>query len=219
MPSPAAGCRSDAAYFAVGLTGGIGSGKSTVAERLQALGAAVVDTDALAHELTAPGGAAMPAIEEAFGAEFVTPSGALDRARMRALVFSEPQAKRRLESILHPLIRDLTERRAAMAGTAPYVVLTIPLLIETGRWRERVDRVLVVDCSAATQIARVRSRSGLAEEQVRAIIDQQATRNERLAAADDVLVNEGAASDLAPRAARLHALYMRLAAARPRRAL
>ncbi|HXF47751.1 MAG TPA: dephospho-CoA kinase, partial [Burkholderiaceae bacterium] len=183
--------------------------------------AAVVDTDAIAHELTAPGGAAMPAIAAAFGAEFVMPSGALDRARMRALVFSQPQAKRRLESILHPLIRELTERRAAAAAAAaaPYVVLMIPLLIESGRWRERVDRLLVVDCSAATQIERVRSRSGLTEEQVRAIIGQQATRGERLAAADDVIVNEGTAADLAPRVARLHALYTRLAAARMHAAL
>lgn len=218
--SPGAGCRSEAAYFAVGLTGGIGSGKSTVADLLQALGAAVVDTDALAHELTAPGGAAMPAIAAEFGAQFVTANGALDRARMRELVFAQALAKRRLEAILHPMIRALTERRAAaLAAAAPYVVLMIPLLVESGRWRERVDRVLVVDCAEPTQIARVRARNRLDEAAIRAIIRQQATRGERLAAADDVIVNEASAADLAPRVQRLHALYVRLAAARVRRGL
>lgn len=218
--SPAAGSRSDIGYFAVGLTGGIGSGKSTVAALLQACGAAVIDSDALAHELTAPGGAAMPAIASAFGDAFVRPDGALDRARMRALVFADPAAKTRLESILHPMIGELTQQRAqAAAVAAPYVVLMIPLLIESGRWRERVNRVLVVDCCETTQIARVRARSALAEDEVRAIIVQQASRSARLAAADDVIVNEGSAADLVPRATRLHALYTGLAAARAPAAL
>ncbi|MCX8004557.1 MAG: dephospho-CoA kinase [Burkholderiaceae bacterium] len=213
-PSPSASFRSEHAYFAVGLTGGIGSGKSTVAALLQDCGAAVIDTDALAHELTGTGGAAMPAIRAAFGAEYVTADGALDRARMRALVFSSPPAKRRLEAILHPRIRALAqERPAAAAASAPYVVLVVPLLVESGNWRERVARVLLVDCSEAAQIERVGRRSGLAPAQVRAIIGQQASRAARLAAADDVLFNEGEPADLRSRAARLHGRYLQLAAA------
>lgn len=222
MANPSAGSsRSDQARslapFLVGLTGGIGSGKTTVSNALHAHGAAVVDTDVIAHALTAPGGAAMPAIESAFGSDFVQPDGALDRARMRALVFEQPAAKQRLESILHPLIRTVTQaetQRAAMA--APYVVLAIPLLVEAGNWRERVHRVLVVDCSHATQVARVQRRSALDESAVRRIIAQQAPREARLDAADDVIVNESDAPALVTRVARLHALYATLAAARPR---
>ncbi|MCS6944296.1 MAG: dephospho-CoA kinase [Sutterellaceae bacterium] len=213
-PSPVASCHSERAFFAVGLTGGIGSGKSTVAALLQERGAAVIDTDALAHELTAAGGAAMPAIRAAFGDEYLTAEGALDRARMRALVFGSPPAKRQLEAILHPRIRALALARAAAAAVqAPYVVLVVPLLIESENWRERVARVLVVDCSEATQIARVTRRSRLTPPQVQAIISQQASRAARIAAADDVLFNDGAQTDLPARVARLHALYLQLAAA------
>ena len=186
-----------------------------VSARLQALGAAVVDTDVIAHALTAPGGAAMPAIEEQFGPDFVTAEGALDRARMRAVVFATPDARRRLEAILHPMIRSATEADARrVAGRAPYVVLVIPLLVESGNWRTRVARVLVVDCSDATQIERVQRRSNLDERAVRDIVAQQATRQQRLAAADDVVVNETDLQSLATRVERLHHLYSRLAAAR-----
>jgi len=213
-PSPASS-RSDASGFVVGLTGGIGSGKTTVSTALQSLGAAVVDTDVIAHALTAPGGAAMDAIAEEFGRDFVAPDGALDRARMRAVAFDAPTAKRRLEAILHPLIRVATEAEAKQAAQhAPYVVLVIPLLVEAGNWKQRVDRVLVVDCSAAIQIERVQRRSNLDVDAVRKIIEQQATRQARLAAADDVIVNESDAQALSRRVVRLHDLYSSLAAAR-----
>lgn len=215
MSSPAGSCRTERAGFTVGLTGGIGSGKTTVSDRLAALGAAVVDTDVIAHALTASGGHAMPAIAEEFGPEYVGPDGALDRARMRALVFAQPQARQRLESILHPLIRGATSRQVEQAArTAPYVVLVVPLLVESGNWRERVDRVLVVDCSTATQSERVQRRSRLEPAAVAAIVAQQASREERLAAADDIVVNEGDPEALLPRIARLHEFYLGLARVR-----
>ncbi|HEV7913830.1 MAG TPA: dephospho-CoA kinase [Albitalea sp.] len=174
----------------IGLTGGIGSGKSTVAGLLSAHGAAIIDTDAIARRLTLPGGAAIDAIEAEFGADFIDASGALDRERMRALAFADPQAKRRLEAILHPLIGVETEREAA-ASPAAVKVFDVPLLVESARWRARVDRVLVVDCSEATQIERVVRRAGWPEETVRAVIAQQASRASRLAAADAVIHNDG----------------------------
>lgn len=174
----------------IGLTGGIGSGKSTVAAALAALGAAVVDTDAISRSLTLSGGAAMPAIEAQFGAEFVDVTGALDRARMREHVFAEPAARQRLEAILHPLIRAETARQAEAAGAA-VVVFDVPLLIESGRWREQVDRVLVVDCREATQIERVMARSGWTREAVQAVLAQQASRRARRAGADAVIYNDG----------------------------
>jgi len=174
----------------IGLTGGIGSGKSTVAAALAALGAAIVDTDAISRSLTLSGGAAMPAIAAQFGAEFVDASGALDRARMRELVFAEPAARQRLEAILHPLIRAETARQAEAAGDA-VVVFDVPLLIESGRWREQVDRVLVVDCREATQIERVMARSGWTREAVQAVLAQQASRTARRAGADAVIYNDG----------------------------
>lgn len=175
--------------FSVGLTGGIGSGKTLVADRLGALGASVIDTDVLAHAVTAPGGAAMPEIEAQFGAAFVTPDGALDRARMRSLVFRDETARRKLEAITHPLIRAASDAAARLA-TGPYRVFVVPLLVESRNWRGRVDRVLVVDCDVETQIARVMSRNGFTREQVEAIIARQATRADRLAAADDVIAND-----------------------------
>lgn len=193
--------------FAVGLTGGIGSGKSLVADMLGERGAAIVDTDAIAHALTAPRGAAMDAIGAAFGPDFVTPEGALDRTRMRTLVFTDPDAKRRLEAILHPLIRAEAEDRAARAA-APYVVFVVPLLVESGGWRARVQRILVVDCPESVQIQRVMARNNMAEAQVRAILAAQASRAERLAAADDVIVNDGPIAALGPEVDRLHAKYL-----------
>jgi dephospho-CoA kinase len=174
----------------IGLTGGIGSGKSTVAGRFAALGALVVDTDALAHQLTAPGGAAVPAIAAAFGADLIGPDGAMDRARMRALVFAQPDERRRLEAILHPMIAEATRAQASRAGAGQAVVFDVPLLAESGTWRARVDRVVVVDCAEATQVARVVQRSGWTAEAVQRTIAQQATRAQRRAIADAVIVNE-----------------------------
>ncbi len=174
----------------IGLTGGIGSGKSTVATLLQQQGAAVVDTDAIARQLTLRGGAAIEPIRAAFGAEFIGADGALDRAAMRALAFSDPSAKRRLESILHPLIGTETERQAKCAQAARAIVFDVPLLVESGRWRARVDKVLVVDCQEATQLRRVVARSGWAAADVQAVIAQQASREQRRASADAVIFND-----------------------------
>jgi dephospho-CoA kinase len=196
--------------FVVGLTGGIGSGKSRAADLFAALGACVIDTDAVAHELTAPGGAALPAITARFGAAVVDSSGALDRAGMRKRVFADPADRRALEAILHPMIRAESQRRIA-AALAPYVVLVVPLLIESPGYRERVQRVLVVDCPEELQIERVGSRSGLAPGEVRRIIAAQAPRTQRLAAADDVIDNSGAAETLEPQVAGLHRHYLELA--------
>lgn len=173
----------------IGLTGGIGSGKSTVAGFLREAGATVVDTDAISRQLTQPGGAAMPAIAGAFGPAFISPDGALDRDRMRALAFSDPDAKRRLEAILHPLITAEATAQGE-AATAPLVVFDVPLLVESGRWRPRVARVLVVDCSAETQMARVLQRPGWTAERVAGVLAAQASRAARRAAADAVLLND-----------------------------
>ncbi|MFZ3120327.1 MAG: dephospho-CoA kinase [Variovorax sp.] len=174
----------------IGLTGGIGSGKSTVATMLGDLGATLIDTDAIARAISLPGGAAIPAIESAFGAEVLDAAGGLDRARMREMVFADAEAKRRLEAILHPLIGIETERQAAAAADTP-IVFDVPLLVESKRWRRIVDRVLVVDTSEATQLTRVLARSGWAPEAVRAVIAQQAPRRDRRAAADAVVFNDG----------------------------
>lgn len=173
----------------IGLTGGIGSGKSTVAVSLAALGARVIDTDAIARSLTSPGGTAIAAIAAMFGSEFIDASGALDRSRMRERVFAEPSARQRLEAILHPLIRDETARLAT-AAPARVLVFDVPLLVESGRWREQVDRVLVVDCEEGTQVARVTARSGWTAQAVRQVIAQQARRSERRACADAIIYNE-----------------------------
>lgn len=174
----------------IGLTGGIGSGKSTVARLLVAQGAVLVDTDAIARAIALPGGIAMPALEAAFGAEIIASDGGLDRAAMRQIVFADAGAKARLESILHPLIGAETRRLAAAAGEDAVVVFDVPLLVESGRWRALVDRVLVVDATEETQLKRVVARSGWAPEAVKAVIAQQATRHARRAAADAVIFNE-----------------------------
>jgi dephospho-CoA kinase len=201
----------------IGLTGGIGSGKSTVARLWAALGAHVVDTDAIAHALTAPGGAAIAPIAAHFGAAMIDAHGALDRARMRALVFAEPARRAELEAILHPLIRTETERRAALAPADAVRVFDVPLLVEaTGRWRERVRWVLVVDCPRETQIARVVARNGWAPEAVEQVIAQQATREQRRAVADAVILND-AAMTLAGLAAEVQQLWQRWAPGIPQR--
>lgn len=193
--------------FSIGLTGGIGCGKTTVANMFAALGASLVDTDEIAHSLTAPHGAAMPAIINEFGAAFATAEGALDRAAMRALVFSDSTARHRLEAILHPRIRDAAYA-AALIATGSYVIFVVPLLIESGNWRERVDRILAIDCAEEVQVARVMARNGMTEQQVRAIMATQVTRAQRLAAADDVVVNDGPLDVLAPQIASLHEKYL-----------
>ena len=176
----------------IGLTGGIGSGKSTVSGLLVAQGATLVDTDAIARALTAPGGAAMPAISEAFGAQMMGGDGALNRDRMRALAFADPSAKQRLEAILHPLIGEHARQAADAAASsgARAVVFDVPLLAESAHWRARVDRVLVVDCTPGTQIQRVMTRSGWPQETVQRVIAQQAPRERRRALADAVIFNE-----------------------------
>lgn len=196
--------------YLIGLTGGIGSGKTSAADEFAQLGAGVVDTDAIAHALTGPGGAAMPALRDEFGAAYVAADGSLDRARMRALAFGDPDARRRLEAVLHPLIRSETMARAA-AAQAPYVLLVVPLLLESGAYRDRVQRVLVIDCSEATQIARTMARSRLAEHEVRAIMAAQLSRAERVARADDVIVNEGDRDLLREQVRALHRRYLDLA--------
>jgi dephospho-CoA kinase len=197
--------------FVVGLTGGIGSGKSAVGDLFAAQGIAVIDTDAIAHELTAPGGTAMPAIRAEFGDAVAAADGALDRAAMRAIVFADPSARKRLEGILHPMIRIESERRLA-AAESPYVIYMVPLLVESGDYHKRVNRVAVVDCREETQIARVMQRNGLARPDIERILAAQASRAERLAAADDVIDNDGALAELAPRIDQLHQSYLASAA-------
>jgi dephospho-CoA kinase len=181
----------------LGLTGGIGSGKSTVAAMFAAFGAVVIDADANARAVTAPGGSAITAIRDAFGETFITPQGALDRDQMRERVFNDPTAKQRLEAIVHPLVGQLTQADLATAENAGHhlAVLDIPLLVESGRWRAQLDHVLVVDCLPSTQVQRVMQRSGLAEAAVLAIVAAQATRHERLAAADAVIFNDALTMD------------------------
>jgi dephospho-CoA kinase len=181
----------------IGLTGGIGSGKSTVLQMLAQLGAAVIDADAISRATTAAGGAAIPAIAQRFGSEFITPEGALDRERMRERAYADPQARKQLEEIIHPMVGTESARQveAALAAGVPCIVFDIPLLVESGRWRSKLDRVLVVDCSAETQVERVVARSKLAPEAVRAIMAAQATRAQRLAAADIVICNDGLSLD------------------------
>lgn len=177
----------------LGLTGGIGSGKSTVAGLLAGHGAAVIDADAISHQTTAPGGAAITAIRQAFGPGLITAEGALDRERMRALAFGDATARLRLEQIIHPLVGQETQRQAdaATRAGARCIVYDIPLLVESKRWRSQLDRVLVVDCHAETQIARVMQRSQLSRPEVERIMAQQASRLQRLQAADHVICNDG----------------------------
>ena len=178
----------------IGLTGGIGSGKSTVGAMLATFGATLIDTDSIARELSQSGGTAIAPIRAAFGDAFIDAAGALDRPRMRVLAFSDPSARRRLEAILHPLIGAETERRA-LAAPAAMLVFDVPLLVESAHWRAKVDQVLVVDCSEETQIARVAARPGWTRETAQAVIAQQATRAARRACADAVIFNDGISLD------------------------
>jgi dephospho-CoA kinase len=197
--------------FAVALTGGIGSGKSAVAELFAAHGVTVIDADAVSHALTAPGGAALAPIARAFGAEVIRPDGGLDRAALRERVFADPAERRRLEAILHPMIRARMQADLA-ADTGPYALLAIPLLVETGQ-TDLADRILVVDAPEAVRIERVGRRSGLAPDAVRRIMASQASSTQRLAVADDIIDNSGDLADLRPQVEALHARYLRLAVA------
>lgn len=200
--------------FIVGLTGGIGSGKSTVADLFAELGAHVVDTDRIAHELTGAQGAAMAQIVATFGDGVVLADGSLDRVAMRRLCFSSQAAKARLETILHPMIRRESEARCAADVEAPYILLVVPLFVEAGVNRQRVDRILVVDCDESVQEARVMVRNGMSVEDVRAIMAAQASREARLAVADDVLLNNDGRELLRGHVAALHLNYLERAGAR-----
>lgn len=198
--------------FVVGLTGGIGSGKSTVADAFAAMGVPVIDTDAIARDLTAPGGAALDAIRTIFGEAVMQADGTLDRATLRRRVFADAAARHRLEAILHPAIRQRVEQALARL-TAPYGLVVIPLLVETGAYRDMLQRTLVVDCPEEMQVTRVMARSGLVRDEVMAILAAQATRAERLADADDVILNTASPDVLRAEVASLHQRYLRLAAA------
>jgi dephospho-CoA kinase len=197
--------------FIVGLTGGIGSGKSTVADLFVQRGVALVDTDAIAHALTGPQGAAITAIEATFGNRVVRGDGALDRDSMRRLIFSDHAAKLKLEAILHPLIRQHSEAQCAAAANVPYVLLVVPLLVESGGYRELADRVVVVDCDETVQLSRVMARSGLTAAAVQAIMASQATRAARRSAANDLVLNDDGLEALLPQVEALHRQYLRLA--------
>jgi dephospho-CoA kinase len=198
--------------FTVGLTGGIGSGKTTVAEGFATLGVPVIDTDVIARQLTAPDGAALGAIRAAFGETVMRADGTLDRTALRRRVFADAASRHQLEAILHPLIRLGVEKSLRLLAL-PYAIVVIPLLVETGGYRDMLNRVLVVDCPEAVQIARVIARSGLTRDEVEAILAVQAGRAERLAAADDVITNTASPEDLNAEVALLHQRYQALAAA------
>lgn len=196
----------------IGLTGGIGSGKTRVSDMLGGLGAAIIDTDQIAHQLTAPGGLAIAPIREVFGADMIDQTGALNRAAMRTLVFAEPVRRKQLEGIIHPLIAQEVLRQAECRGGV-YQVFVVPLLVESGRWIDRVDRVCVVDCDEQTQLARVIARNQMSEQTVRQMMAAQATRSQRLAAADDVVINDGTTTleDLRKQVLDLHSAWCNLA--------
>lgn len=197
----------------IGLTGGIGSGKSQVARYFEQWGASIVDTDLIAHSLTQPQGLAIAALQAEFGPEFINSEGAMDRVKMREYVFSKPERRAQLEALLHPLIHEVTTRQIIEAQGC-YVVVVVPLLVESERWRNLVDRICVVDCDPATQIQRVQTRSKLTIETIERIMAVQATRTQRLEAADDIILNDAATSlsELKARAWQLHTRWQGLAA-------
>ena len=190
----------------VGLTGGIGSGKTAVSDQLAQLGAGIVDTDLIAHQINAPNGVAIPCIQKQFGSEFVDSSGALDRVKMRTLVFANPEARKSLEAITHPLIREETiqQTKRLIAKKVPYLVFVVPLLIESGNWASLLDYLVVVDCPEETQIERVMQRSKLPRNEVERILKAQASREERLTRADMVIENQGSLENLNSEVLKLH---------------
>jgi dephospho-CoA kinase len=196
-------------FFSLGITGGIGSGKSTVAKMFKTQGARVIDTDEIAHKLTAPAGKAMAAIRQEFGADFVDRNGSLDRAKMRELVFQIPSARTVLENILHPLIKQEALDQAFLPGEG-YVIFVVPLLAERPIWQDMASRILVVDCPEELQIERVIARSNMSREQVMAIMATQATREERRAISDDVILNDGDIDRLSAEVIRLDAIYRKI---------
>ena len=190
----------------VGLTGGIGSGKSAVSAELSKLGAGVIDTDLIAHQITAPNGSAIPFIQKEFGPDFINSEGALIRDKMRSLVFSDPEARKTLEVITHPLIREETIRQAKklLETKVPYIVFVVPLLLESGNWRPLLDCLVVVDCSEEMQIERVMHRSNLPRNEVERILKAQSSRQERLASADMVIENQSSLENLKAEVTKLH---------------
>jgi len=194
----------------IGLTGGIGCGKSTVAALFAAKGACIIDTDAIAHQLTQVGGSAISPLKTNFGASFITPEGALDRSAMRQLIFSDASAKKRLENILHPLILETCKTQMSACTDAPYVMLMAPLLLESPDFLQLTQRVLLVDCSEDRQISRVMRRSQLDESEIRAIIAQQISQPERIAAADDIIENNNTLDDLTGQVSTLHKRYIHM---------
>ncbi len=196
--------------YSVGLTGGIGSGKSTVAAKFAELGVPVIDTDIISHHLTRPGGAAIAEIESAFGSDFIDANGALNRLKMRKLVFSDPESKVRLQEILHPLILTQTKKQAA-SSSAPYVLIVIPLLFESQSYKDWLNRTLTVDCSEERQLARATQREGMSEQLAQAIMAQQLPRTRRLQLADDIIQNDSTLANLHMQIAKLHSHYLKLA--------
>lgn len=196
--------------FNIGLTGGIGCGKSTVAQFFADLGAAIIDTDTFSHALTQPGAPGFSAILKQFGPSYLQPNGTLDRGKLRALIFSDTRAKQALESNLHPLIY-LEVVTAIQACHAPYTLIVVPLLFETENYLSLIQRSLVVDCTEETQIARIAARGGISETEARNIMSQQLSRPERLARADDIISNENGPHALPSQVAALHAQYLSLA--------
>lgn len=195
--------------FKLGLTGGIGSGKSTVASLFEQRGATIIDTDQIAHELTAPNGLAIATIAKVFGKDFIEPDGSLNRSKMRQKVFEDKTAKTQLESILHPMIREIADQRAK-ESTGDYVIFVIPLLVEKSIWTQKVDRILVVDCEEETQINRVQKRNNFTRDAVLAIMKTQAPRKTRLSIADDVITNDDNLTVLSSKVDELHRKYLQI---------
>jgi dephospho-CoA kinase len=193
----------------VGLTGGIGSGKSEAARLFADLGAPVVDTDRIAHALTATGQPVLLEIATALGDDILNPDGSLNRALLRQRAFADPEMRKRLEAILHPLIRAHAERQLARHPEAPYQILVVPLLFEARGYRDLIDRSLVIDCDEALQIRRAMARSQLSEAEVRAIMAAQLPREQRLAQADDVIVNDGSLEHLSAQVLEKHEKYIK----------
>lgn len=200
----------------VGLTGGIGAGKTLASNAFASLGVPVIDTDLISHALTAPNGLAIDAIHQKFGDELFNDAGQLDRAKMRELVFKDDQKRQTLEAIMHPLIAQVAMASIAQHSDAPYVILAVPLLAESPAWLSRCDRVLLIDCEVETQIERVMARSGLSREQTQAIIMSQASREARKAIANEVIVNESTPEHVTQQVTRLHDFYLRMASQSPK---